>query len=256
MKRFLTVIGVMFSLLMTSCQFSEDVYINEDGTGSMTYSIDASEIMEMAAGMGNENEKQSLEKAMDSTIVFKELLENKKDSISKLPKADQEKLKSLENFKMHILTDPETKTMVFDLTSNFKNVSEMQNMFRTLNDLSSLNTEINKNSNDSAGPFDSMGARGSTEVSYAFDGKTFKRSAIILDKEKHQREMDSLGDSEMMFGSSRYKVNYHFPRAVKSVSKEDAKFSEDRKTVTFDVSFLSVIKEPDILDFEVVLEDK
>ncbi|TXD85363.1 hypothetical protein ESY86_01755 [Subsaximicrobium wynnwilliamsii] len=256
MNRFLTLLVVSLSLLFTSCEFSEDVYINEDGSGSMTFSVDASAIMEMAANMGAEGEKKGLDKTMDSTIVLKQLLEEKKDSISKLPTEDQEKLKALEDFKMHISINPETKKMLFDMSTEFKKIGEIQKMFKGLNAMSSMNTEVNQDGNGAGSPFNTLGGDASTEVSYAFDGKTFKRSAKIVDQQKHQQAMDSLGDSAMMFGSSRYKLNYHFPRAIKSVSKEDVTFSEDRKTVIMDLSFMSVLRTPEILDFEVVLEDK
>ena len=40
------------------------------------------------------------------------------------------------------------------------------------------------------------------------------------------------------------------------ISKEGAMYSEDRKTVTLEVGFMDVLKDPELLDFEVVLEDK
>ena len=58
-----------------------------------------------------------------------------------------------------------------------------------------------------------------------------------------------------MLGSSKYIINYHFPKAVKSFSKEGAMYSEDRKTVTYEVGFIDMLKDPEILNIEVVLED-
>ena len=86
----------------TSCQFSENIYIDEDGTGKMSFTMDGSELMEM---MGDEMSKGK-EESIDSIISFKELFKEKADSISKLPQAEQDKIKQLENFKMHMHPHP------------------------------------------------------------------------------------------------------------------------------------------------------
>lgn len=256
MKRFFTLVACALTMLLTSCQFSENIYINEDGSGSMKFSMDASEMMEMVSQMGDSEASKGMEKAMDSTIVFKEFLEEYKDSIATLTPEEQQKIKSLENFTMHMKMDPEAKSMLFDLSTEFKNANELKDMFKTMNNFSNLQGKGGSPTNSASSPFASMADDGSTEVSYAFDGTTFKRSAQVVDKEAHQIAVDSLGQAEMMFGASKYKINYHFPRAVKSFSKEGAMYSEDRKTVTFEVGFLDVLKNPELLDFEVVLEDK
>ena len=59
----------------------------------------------------------------------------------------------------------------------------------------------------------------------------------------------------LMFGSSTYKLNYHFPKPIKSVSNETAMFSADRKTVTIEYGFMDYIANPEALNLEVVLED-
>ncbi|OUS00516.1 hypothetical protein A9Q86_11155 [Flavobacteriales bacterium 33_180_T64] len=250
MKNFFTLIAC--ALVLTSCQFSENIYINEDGSGEMEFSMDASEMMQMIGEMGEGSGNSDMDKAMDSTIVFKDFIRENQDSISKLPAEDQQKIKALEDFKMHMVMNPETKKMVFDLSTEFQNANELQDMFNAMNSFSNLQGK----GGAASSPFSSMGSGSSTDVNYAFDGTTFKRSAKIIDKEQHQKDIDSLGDTTMMFGSSKYKINYHFPRPVKSFSKEGALYSEDRKVVTFEVGFLAVLKDPELLDFEVVLEDK
>jgi hypothetical protein len=73
MTKFYTFVCALAFAFLTSCQFSENIYINEDGTGKMEFSFDGTELMKMAGdGMGEANEK-----AMDSTFSFKELFEGK-----------------------------------------------------------------------------------------------------------------------------------------------------------------------------------
>lgn len=244
---------VAFLVLTTvlSCQFSENIYINEDGSGKMEFSFDASEIMQMAGDeLGDKEEKR-----MDSTIVFKDFLEEKKDSISKLSKADQEKLKALENFTMNMMMDPETKEMKFDLITDFKNVNELQDMFAALNSMSNLKGENGMNGPSKTNPFSSFAGNGNSQVSYELKNNVFKRKAIVKDTALLRQANDSLSEMAMMFGSSKYKLNYHFPRKVKSVSNKDAMLSQDGKTVIIEYNFMDFIKTPELLNIEVELED-
>ncbi|HLT32340.1 MAG TPA: hypothetical protein VKZ98_00990 [Aquaticitalea sp.] len=252
MKHITLAILSIFLVLFTGCQFSENIYMNADGTGKMEFSMDASELMLMA---GDEMSKENNGKAMDSTIVFKDFLEEKKDSIATLPQEDQAKLKALEDFKMHIMMDPETKKMVFDLSTDFKYARDLQDMFKAMNSMSNFQGQGGTDPNDASNPFASMGSHGSTQVSYTYDNNTFKRIGKIIDKEQHQQTMDSLNSMAMMFGGSNYKLNYIFPKPVKSVSNENAMLSQDRKTVTLEVGFMESLKDPELLNIEVILED-
>ncbi len=257
MKQIFTLLACIMMLALTSCQFSENIYINENGSGKMEFSMDASEMMKMVSEMGESPEATGMDEAMDSTIVFKDFLYEKRDSISKLPEAEQAKLKALEKFTMHIVMEPETSKMVFDIITEFDNANELQDAFTALNSFSNLQGEGGApQAGSGSSPFSNFGNDGSTDVSYSFDGNVFKRSAKIIDEEKHQQAIDSLGQAAMMFGSSKYKINYHFPRPVKSISKEGAMYSEDRKTVSLEVGFMDALTDPKVLDFEVVLEDK
>jgi hypothetical protein len=252
MNKFKLALSGLCLALLTSCQFSENIYINPDGSGTMQFSMDASELMEMA---GDEMKKESGDKAMDSTIVFKEFFELKKDSIAGLSQEDQDKLKVLEDFKMHMMMDPKTKKMMFDLSTDFKNANELQDMFKAMNSMSNLQGKGGINSNDASNPFSSIGNDGSTEVSYSYENNKFRRTGKVTNQELHQQAMDSLGEMAMMLGGSNYKLNYHFPKPIKSVSNEKAMMSQDRKTVTLEVGFIESLRNPEVLNIEVILED-
>jgi len=240
-----------FALLLASCQFSEDIYINEDGSGKMSFSFDGSQLMQMAGDKISETE----EEAIDSTFSFKEIFDAKRDSISKLSAEEQAKLKSLEPFNMHMVMNPETSEMKFDMYREFKKAGELRDMFKAMNNFSNMAGKGAAQANDPNNPFSSLGENGSTELNYAYDGKVFTRKAKILDKEAYKQMTDSIGEMSMMFGSSMYKLNYHFPKPIKSVSNEKAMFSEDRKTVTVEFGFMEYVTNPEALNLEVTLED-
>ena len=245
MAKLYTFVCALALAFLTSCQFSENIYINEDGTGKMEFSFDGTELMKMAGdGMGETNEK-----AMDSTFSFKELFEGKQDSIAQLPAEERAILEELKNFTMRMVMNPETKEMKMDMITEFKSVGELQDMFSKMNKLQALNKE------QQANPASSMNQSNFTDLNYEYNGKVFKRNVTITDKAIHQKMVDSLGEMTEMYASSTYKLNYHFPKPVKSVSNESALFSADRKMVTVSYSFMDYLLDPEALNLEVVLED-
>ncbi|WP_178985780.1 hypothetical protein [Winogradskyella helgolandensis] len=254
MKKVFTLLMCAVLLALTSCQFSENIYINEDGSGTVKFSMDASEMMDVLEQLGD-NASDEMSKAVDSTIVFKDFLVEYKDSIANLSLKEQEKIKAMEDYKLHMVMDPDKKKMFFDIETDFDNANELRDMYKAMNNFNSLKGDETASDNLPLSPFSSMGNEGSTLVSYSYDGKVFKRSAEIIDVEKHQQSLDSIDKSAMMLGSSKYRINYHFPKAVKSFSKQGAMYSEDRKTVTYEVAFIDMLKNPELLDIEVVLED-
>jgi hypothetical protein len=92
-------------------------------------------------------------------------------------------------------------------------------------------------------------------MEYSFKGNVFKRTAKVVDEEQYKQMVDSIGEMAMMFGTSKYKLNYHFPRKIKSVSNEDAMFSQDGKSFVLEYGFMDYLADPKIFNIEVVLED-
>lgn len=254
MKKVFTVISCAFIMLLTGCQFSENIYINEDGSGKVKFSMDASEMMDILGQMGDDASDQ-MGKAVDSTIVFKDFLVEYKDSIANLSLKEQEQIKAMEDYKLHMVMDADKKKMFFDIETDFDNANELRDMYKAMNNFNNLKGDETASDNLPLSPFSSMGNEGSTLVSYSYDGTVFKRNAEIIDEKKHQQSLDSIDKSALMLGSSKYIINYHFPRAVKSFSKQGAMYSEDRKTVSYEVGFIDMLKDPELLNIEVVLED-
>ncbi|MHA7941883.1 hypothetical protein ACJOV8_002270 [Formosa sp. 3Alg 14/1] len=248
MKRIYVLSVCILLLVLSSCKFSETIHINEDGSGDMSFSFDGSQLMQIGAdSMGETGDV-----VLDSTIVFKDYLEAKKDSIATLSEAEQKQLKALENFKMHMLMDPNTKKMVIDINTEFKDVDELEDMYKVL----SKANELNDKGTAKTSPAGNMGVAEGTEVHYTFKKNIFKRTVKVVDRELLEATKDSLGDSEMILAASTYTLNYHFPKKIKSVSLKNAMFSEDHKSFTAELSFKDYVTNPESLSVEVVLEDE
>lgn len=251
MNKLTLVLICLSSLIFTSCNFTEEITINEDGSGRMEFSFNADELMQMA---GDEMTKGE-EKAIDSTFSFKEIFDAKRDSISKLSQEEQDKLKALEAFNMHMVMNPEEQKMQFEMFTDFDTVNDLQDMFQAMNNVSNLNGKGPATANDPNNPFSAMAKNGNTELSYSYNGTVFKRNVVVKDEAVQKQMADSLGQMAIMFSSSKYKLKYHFPKKIKSVSNEEALFSEDRKTVTVEYGFMDYVTKPESLNLEVVLEN-
>jgi len=92
-------------------------------------------------------------------------------------------------------------------------------------------------------------------VNYSFKKGVFKRDAYIRYPEKHKTQVDSIASVESFMNGMIYKLKYTFPRKIKKSSSEDATYSLDGKTIELKRTFLEYIKNPDVLDLEVELEN-
>lgn len=241
-----------FSFLLatlTSCTFTENININDNGTGNFSVDMDGSSLMAMAGDQIGNQMGTAAKKDIDSTFTFKQLFEEKKDSIAKLSPESQKELKKIENFVVHTKMSAEKKEFVMNLATDFKNVNELQDVLQTLSTFQKLEK------GGGASPFGNNFGDNNSKLSYTYNGKKFTRTAVIDQQKLAQKAKDSSADmSKMIFASSTYVLKYHFPKKIKKVSNPNALFSEDRKTITIQYPFTDYMENPDKLNFEVEFE--
>ena len=224
-----------FSFLLatlTSCTFTENITINDNGTGKFSVDMDGSALMAMAGDQIGSQMGADTKKSMDSTFTFKQLIAEKQDSISKLSPEAQKEIKKLENLVFNIKMNGEQKQFLMNIATDFKSVNELQDVLQSMNTLQKLEGGANPST-----PFAGLGDNKS-KLSYTYNGKKFTRKAIIDKQKLTEKANDSTADmSKMIFASSNYIVKYHFPKKIKKVSNPNALFSEDRKTITIQYPF-------------------
>lgn len=242
--RLLLAFSLLLMFFTTSCNFTENITIKEDGTGSMSMDMDASQLMALA---GEEMAKEGDER-IDSTFSFKDVFAAKKDSISKLPQEEQDRLKKLEKFSMKMLMDPKTQEFQFTLLSDFKKVDELSDMLDAFEKASPMSNKKNAEGMPDFG-FDKY----KTKTAYFFDGKKFKKT-VSRKEEMPEVQNDSVDMFKAMLAGSTYTVNYKFPKRVKSVSNKTATVSIDKKTVTVVYPFSDYLDKPKDMSLEVEFE--
>lgn len=239
---------LMLSAVITSCQFNESMVLNDDGSGTLEMDIDLSQLMEITQSMGGE----SVEVFKDTTIFLREFLESKKDSISRLPKEEQEVLSKLENYRIRFQSNTDEGKTVYSVATDFKDITELDNLHDLLNRLNDLAPSSQETtglrSDQNAKEPDIVGVR------YSLKNNVFTRDAYIKDEKLFKQQMDSLEMAEAFFAGSIYSLSYTFPRKIKKISNSNAMKSNGGKTVILRVPFLDYYKNPDVLDLTVELE--
>ena len=278
------IIKILFALVLlfnlVSCNITEKIIINENGSGKFAYEIDGSQMMSM---MGNafkdlgEDEKDSKKKkkkkkqeeqvvkpskTIDSTFTFKELFASKQDSIAKLSPEEQAKIKKMERFSVRTILNEQEGIMIYSMFTDFSTISELQDVMSPLESMKTLSPTGQQAGGMGLAP-SSLEDNSSTQ--YFYDGKTFKKTVSKLEKKKEEPKPDEEVDEataeaeasrikesmQMFVEQSDYKVIYQFPKAVQSVSAQNALYSEDRKTVTIQYSLKEYMENPEKLDLEV-----
>jgi len=247
MRVLFSILSVCFLTVFTSCEFSETIVFNADGSGKIKIQMDASELIAMIPAMVGEDELKGMEDRIDTTFFFADMLKQAKDSIAQLPLEQQQRLKMLEPYGVHFKMDADKGEMVYDIFLNFKDISEANEMFKVFSQISNTGTNT-VNSNEG------LPKQESIKVQYSYSNNIFRRNASVSDRMLHQQELDSLQSMEMMMGNTVYKLNYTFPKEIKSVSNSDATLSADRKTIYLKANYFDYFRNPDLLSVEVVLD--
>jgi hypothetical protein len=243
-KKLLSLIAIV--TLLVSCQFTETMVLQEDGSGTLSISMDLKEMM----AFGDIANDSSMVKT-DTIVRLKDMMREKKDSIAALPQAQQDRLKSIENFNFRTVIDPEEGAMFFDVFTDFKSVSEANDMMSAFEEGGNFFQSSGSDTTLNTDP-KSSGAIG---VSYLYDDGKFIRDAFIKNKEIYKTQIDSMKSAESFMSSMMYKLKYTFPRRIVKASKEDVRLTMDGKTIEIEVRMLDYLKNPDLLDLEVELEN-
>jgi len=211
---------------MVSCNIQERIVFNQDMGGTYHMDMDVSTLMAFA-GQSEFSDPEKESAKIDTTVVFSEMMEIYRDSISQLSDEERQNIERLEGFTLQLKMDEEEGVFIIDMGKDFQDFSEL--------------TQI---------------------VNDGDEVMNFAKRLEAQNKETIEEEEDSPGVAEMMkefdelLENSYMTLEYVFPRKVKSVSNEFATINEDGQSVTCKVSWKVLMDDDSVLNnFEVVLED-
>jgi hypothetical protein len=277
MKKQLGALVVCVALLLVSCSISERIVFNDDMGGQYESAFDLSTIMQLAKQATPEDPNKEY-KVMDTLMVFNEILETYKDSISQLSSEEQVRLEKLRGMTMRMEMDEREGIFKMKVQKGFKHFEDIAFISNDLNDLFDVAKEQGGAGNDAKSPADNF--MKAEPVTYTFKNNVFRRVDIERLSEEDSgfskkameenpevkieangemgEQMDEMmGQFTEVLEKSTMTLEYVFPRAVVSVSHDGATVSDDGKTVTFVVDMNTLQEDKELLkSFEVVLEDK
>ncbi len=252
MKHLNKLVLIIISITFFSCEVVQEVNFNEDKSGTQSLSFSFSEMM----NMGMPPEQDTANKLTDTMIRFSDFLEQKKDSISKLSKEKQEKIKQLENFSLYIDSDSLSTKLEMKINYYFKDLKDLALFSEKLKDqdikeLDQFTTKIEKSKkNDDANIFDF-----NTSFKTIFNNKNFslKITPETLEKIKSKKDSTLTKDNPML-DLMRFKVKYTFPYRIKKISNKNAKILYDFKGFEISANVFEMENNPKHFDVEVEFE--
>lgn len=231
----LLLILIVFTL--TSCQITEKIYFEEDGSGKYEMNVDMGDMLK-AFGEMETKKIDSSYVVKDSIIDFSKLFIEHKDSIAKLPLKEQKKLQSLKNVIMVIHEDKRNEEMFISIWSPFTNMEELNDLQEKFR--STASSEKKK-------------IPSKADVKYTFTKKNFTRKSY--NKEFNEEELaeyeKSLKSMDMFIDKTTYTLEYHFPRKIKKYSIKDAILSDNKKVIFIKKSVSDWVSNPQALDVEI-----
>lgn len=241
-------ICLVFAFSVSSCIMKEKMIMNEDGSGNFSYGFDMSPMFKL--GM-KKTDSTKINKIVDTSFTFKEVFTKIKDSISKLPGTDKDKIekleketeifKILENFKVSLKINEEKKEFEYNMMFDFPSVVGSQKLATPAESLEALAVADKKR----LGAFSSIPrSEEKTSTTIFYDGKVFiktvtpsKEDKKVKKKEAKKEKSDDPFSKKMdeMLKECKYIAEYQFPKKIKNVSIKNALIAPDRRSFTVEI---------------------
>ena len=258
---------VMLACFLSSCNVTESIVFDQDGSGEflVTYQM-GDAVKAMSEAMGGGDEKKEGGEVMDTTMVFADMMEIYKDSIASLSEEKQQIFESVKDMYMKMKIDEENGIMDIGMGLDFESITDLKDINEKLKNLKKINEQGDQLDvlRDSS-PLGNFMGSDSNALEYEFTDKGFSRTTnIVLEEGQSEEVMEALFDAEdesnqqfmEYFEEADYTIKLTFPKEVKSIDIEGAEISKDRKTVTYKANWIEYLKNPKLLDVNVIFVDE
>jgi uncharacterized protein YceK len=239
MKKIKLLVIVVITIMATGClSIIEELTLNKDGSGTFTYSIDMTALMEMGVmdqvrSMSEELGDEAIE--VDTVIGAYATFEEKGSL------ADMDKPEFWKKVRMVSKISESEKMGMISFILDFDEISEVDYFMKNLSKL--LETD------ETAGMLGGMGLMGSADAGspYNFKKKLFSKS-LIRAKQEGVSEVSKMMEEEggemmkMMLQGGEYVTIVNLPGKAKKVSNDAATTSNDGKTVKVAVDLLEYLE--------------
>ncbi|MEN2400781.1 hypothetical protein GKZ90_0013425 [Flavobacterium sp. MC2016-06] len=237
-------LAFLFFTILISCQITETIHLNADGSGNIEVINlrDENSYMQLA---GENYSKE--EKFQDTTYVFQEYIKKYNETFLKYTLEEQKLFLKYSNVKVHLKKSSFEKEFRDVFTLDFTKISDVPDLFKTEN----YADDIKYN-------YALTAERHYYKIGYTFDGTVFKRLVVVTNEAQLQKTKEDFKNRDPKYASLKltqlYTLKYHFPRKIKSVSNEKAILSPDKKALTIEFQITDCLLNPESTNLEVILE--
>jgi hypothetical protein len=235
---------LLLIFFITSCQVTETIHLNEDGTGK----IEINELRDEQSYMQLMGENYSKEEVFkDTTYIFKDLIAQHAETFSRLPAFEKAIFEKFNSVEVHSKKSSFEKEFRTTIRQKFTKIEEVADLYKT-----------EEYADDIENNYALVAEEHYYSVNFIFDGKIFKRIVKITDAVELKKQQDKIAELKTRVVhlkiSQPYVLKYHFPRKIKSVSNLNAKISDDKKALELQFLITDCLINPESTNLEVILE--
>jgi hypothetical protein len=231
-------------VLVASCQVTETLHVNSDGSGTIEVINfrDENSYMQLAK---EEYSKEDVYR--DTTYVFGDYIKKHQETFSRTSVDDQKVFLRYSEVKVHRKASSYDKEFRTTYIQNFQKALNIVDLYKTDHYLDDVRNNYALSAEEHY-----------YKVSYDYDGNRFKRTVKITDSIHLKKEFDNIEKYKTHYKGYKlvqsYELNYHFPRMIQSVSNPLVKISNDRKSLSVQFLLTDCLQNPESTNLEVVLE--
>ncbi len=238
----------MFLICATSCQVTETIQFNKDGSGTIT--IDQMRdvhFMEKMSAMNNETLPKS-EVFVDSSYVFGDLIKKYEINFNKFSQADQKLFRKFANATVRKIENSYNKEFRTTITQQFAAANEIADLLK-----------IQEYADDLKNNYSLAAEEHYYTVDYLFEGLVFKRIVKISNQDFLKAEIEKVEGFKKQLQKynplQSFVLKYSFDNQIKSVSNPAAVIGVDKKSLVLEFKLSDCLQNPEITNLEVVFED-
>lgn len=234
MKQVNFFLACLLGLFFFSCQVTETIHVNEDGSGDIAVEMLRIEqsYQQIAGEEYNKNEVFE-----DTTYVFDDYIKKHNETFSKLTPEDKAVFNKYKGVQVHIKKNSYEKDFRTLFTQKFEKASEIADLYKTQEYVSDIVHNY---------------ALSAEEHYYKVDfqsiGDEFKRVVTIIDEAKLKTEQEKMAKIKANLSEKKLHqkltLHYHFSKKIKSVSVPNAKISADQKSVEITFDLIESLTDP------------
>jgi hypothetical protein len=240
-----TTTAIFFMMVLNSCAVMEQIVFQENGSGTIEITAKRDEKSYFKINPNGYNAEDDF---LEESWTFEEVIKSNSENFSRLTIADKAVYNKFIGAQYYSKKNSAEKDYKNITSMNFVTAQDIPDLYK----ITDYEDNIKKNYALSAEKHDAS-------VNYFFDGNHFSRKAFVTNNDFHNERLIDIEKWKTYLKGievvKSYTLSYSFARKIKSVSNPKAVIGNENKTVTVTFDIFEALKNPEITNLDVFLED-